>query len=107
MKKVIIAIFCASMISPQIYAQSYGIVRQTCSMKQDSGKAKKFSCRVMTNGANIIFIDNYDTDDRYIVGAPEDNVSSGEYYRFKVVNKKCIRLPSAKVTICELSRAAR
>lgn len=58
-------------LSPNVYSQSYLKSFQKCTLKTPSGVRTHFSCRWMWNGitGGTIFVDNYDTDARYIVGS--------------------------------------
>ena len=67
----LIAVFALASACPAVYSQGVGSYRkvfQKCTMTI-AGKTTPFSCRWMYNGIHggTIFVDNYDTDDRYIV----------------------------------------
>ena len=51
-------------------AGSYRKVFQKCTLKPPNGVSARFSCRWMWDGVSggTIFVDNYETDDRYHVG---------------------------------------
>ena len=56
------------MASAEVHAQSYGKSIQRCTLTI-SGRSIPFNCRWMYDGitGGTIFVDNYDTDERYIV----------------------------------------
>ncbi len=73
MKKfVLAALFSFICIFPvSAFGQSYLKSFQKCTLKTPSGIKTTFSCRWMWNGitGGTIFVDNYDTDARYMVGS--------------------------------------
>ena len=81
MRKPILLILVGLMaFVPQLAkAQSYGKVFQKCTLKTPSGVTTNFSCRWMWNGVTggTSFVDNYDTDARYLVGTgPSEWIST-------------------------------
>ena len=70
-KPLLLVVLALTALTPQIArSQSYGKVFQKCTLKTPSGVTTNFSCRWMWDGVTggTAFVDNYDTDARYMVG---------------------------------------
>jgi len=95
--------FAANTTLAQGSAGSYGRVTNQCFYYINSSLLYKFGCRVMYSGeakpSRISFIDNYKSNERYLVGRGQPIINS-EIYGFKYVGGKCIANADTNVKIC-------
>ena len=84
-------------------AGSYGRVTNQCSYYLNNSLLYKFGCRVMYSGevkpARISFIDNYKSNERYLVGRGQPVINS-EVYGFKYAGGKCITNTDTNIKVC-------
>ena len=84
-------------------AGSYGRVTNHCSYYLNNSLVYKFGCRVMysveVKPSRVSFIDNYKSNERYLVGRGQPIINS-EFYGFKYAGGKCIANADTNVKIC-------